>query len=406
MARVKLTKREIDRAAPAACAPDKKYAPDSFLWDTEVMGLGLRVSRGGTKSFVFQYRRDTGKHAKRVTLGRYGTQLTLDQARKRARSILGSGSDPAAERRARREAKTVRDLSAKFMAEHASKRADSTRRNYQMLWDLHLLPALGSKAVGEVTWGDINALHERMKETPYMANRVLSLVSKAFGLAMRWGMFPEDRANPGGGHDRYEELRPGRSLQRGELKQLGKALAEKSDRSLAAAAVRTCILTGCRPSEIRNLRWSELDEAGRVVDLPETKTGRRTIYLGTAAAAIVATRPRIGEYVFPGKAAGKPLHDFKDLENRLRKNAKLSCRPYDWYRHTFISWGLELGVPIDRLKIIVGHSTQSGRDVTGRYTHYRTATLLADADKISSAIDAALRGAEPQSKVVAFPGSA
>ena len=46
--RVKLTKRVVD---------DLKTGPNErFLWDREVRGFGLRVSPGGTITYVLQYR--------------------------------------------------------------------------------------------------------------------------------------------------------------------------------------------------------------------------------------------------------------------------------------------------------------------------------------------------------------
>lgn len=61
----------------------------------------------GVKSFIARYRVDGGgRTAKRrtYTLGRYGT-MTLDQARKQAKAILGAvanGDDPVERRAAKR----------------------------------------------------------------------------------------------------------------------------------------------------------------------------------------------------------------------------------------------------------------------------------------------------------------
>jgi integrase len=68
-----------------------------------------------------------------------------------------------------------------------------------------------------------------------------------------------------------------------------------------------------------------------------------------------------------------------------------SVRLYDATRHTFTTWAEELGVPIDRVKRLVGHSVQ---DITSRYTHQRREVLLADADRVAGAITAMLKGEE------------
>lgn len=88
---MKLQKREIDLLA---CPPDRA---DVLVFDDELTGFALRVTRAGTKTFLFQYRR--GSAVRRLRLGTYG-DLTPAQARKlaeRARGQVAEGRDPAAE---------------------------------------------------------------------------------------------------------------------------------------------------------------------------------------------------------------------------------------------------------------------------------------------------------------------
>lgn len=61
-----------------------------------------------------------------------------------------------------------------------------------MLFRLYLLPALGARKMAAVTWKDLDALHRKLAHAPYQANRLLSLASKAWALATRWGWFPRD----------------------------------------------------------------------------------------------------------------------------------------------------------------------------------------------------------------------
>jgi integrase len=365
---------------------------DLLIWDDKIAGFGLRVTAGGTKSFVFQYQAPDGRH-KRTTLGQHGTHLTVKQARKLAadkRVKVQAGRDPVAEKKAVREAPTVKDLADRFLSEHAVKLSASSQRNCKIIWDKHILPALGTTPLDQVTWFDLERLHYKMRETPYMANRTLAVASKAWALAARWGWWPRDRANPARGHDLNPERRRGRALEETELAALGHALAHEGDASLAAA-LRVCMLVGCRPSEVRTLKWSDLRENGRRAELAKSKTGPRSLYLGKPAADLIASQRRIGAYVFPGRWRRQPLADFKGVWTRVKEGAELeqSVRLYDACRHTFTTWALELGIPIERVKILIGHSTG---DVTARYTHYRTSVLLADADLVSKRIDLALNG--------------
>lgn len=141
----------------------------------------------------------------------------------------------------------MRDLAARYLQEHASKRSASTRRAAEMLFRLYLIPALGSRKVADVTWNDLNTLHRKLAHAPYQANRLLSLASKAWALATRWGWFPRTLPNPACDHDRYPEQPRGRALDRKQLARLGTALDRERNGLTSVAALRFCLLTGCRP---------------------------------------------------------------------------------------------------------------------------------------------------------------
>jgi integrase len=67
------------------------------------------------------------------------------------------------------------------------------------------------------------------------------------------------------------------------------------------------LCTGLRRAEALELPWSEVGD--NVINLPgeRTKTGvGRAVLLGPRMAAMLAARPRAGEYVFPNPSTGKP----------------------------------------------------------------------------------------------------
>ena len=87
--RKKLTKQII--------AATKSQDREIIIWDSEVLGLGLRITRTGAKSFILKTRIGGGRLApiKKPTLGKVG-DLTLDQARSRARqwkTLAANGID-------------------------------------------------------------------------------------------------------------------------------------------------------------------------------------------------------------------------------------------------------------------------------------------------------------------------
>ncbi len=387
----------------------RKVKPDAnrvlYIWDAEQVGFGLRVTKTGIRSYFFEYSLPGWRSPRRMTIGR-ATDLTLDKARVKARDLrerVMVGIDPLEERAEERAQPTVRDLAERFMREHASLKAASTRRNYKMLWDLYLLPAIGRRKVVEVTWADIAELHRRMLTTPYQANRVLALASKAFVLATQWGWWPRDVPNPARDHHRYTEDRQrGQALTPDQLRAVGQALEAETEGSITAACLRTVILTGARPGEILKARWQDLEMDGRLIRLRVAKTGPRSVYLGKSAAEIVEAQPRLGEFVFAGSSPRKPMYDLKAIWYRIKRRAELPerIRLYDATRHTFISTALEIGIALDRVKILAGHAVSS--DITARYTHYRPDRLLLDADVVAESLNVALHGRESNGNVLAF----
>jgi len=392
----KITKRLVD-------ATHADPARDILVWDTETAGFGLRVSRGGVKSYVFQYK--VHGRARRMTLGEHGRALTLDAARKLAvsrRLAVQAGGDPATEAKTAATAPTVRDLAARYLEEHASKRSASTRRNAEMLFRLYLLPALSSRKVAAVTWNDLEVVHRKLAHAPYQANRLLALASKAWALAARWGWFPRDLPNPARAHDRHPEQPRGRALDRDQLARLGAALDAERDET-SVAALRFCLLTGCRPGEALAARWEAVDLAARVWRLPAAKTGPRSVYLGTPAVEVLSDLARGGPWLFSGRGGvDAPLSSLRALWERVAARAELpeGLRLYDATRHTFATTAAELEVPRDVRKLLMGHA--AGQEAHDRYLH-ATAVLLRAADLVAGELVASLRGEQaPEARLLRF----
>ena len=101
-----------------------------------------------------------------------------------------------------------------------------------------------------------------MRATPAAANAALGLLSKMFKMVEAWGLLPSGE-NPCRGFRRYRTRKRERFLTQDEFRRLGRALsdleAEGKAWPVAAAAIRLLALTGCRRSEILDLRWDNVD---------------------------------------------------------------------------------------------------------------------------------------------------
>jgi integrase len=93
----------------------------------------------------------------------------------------------------------------------------------------------------------------------------------------------------------------------------GAPKAENRSRTLdlfAVAAIRLLILTGARLREILDAQWQHVDLERSVIFLPDSKTGKKPVYLSAAALEVLAGLPRIeGRISFRAKrpVSRKPI---------------------------------------------------------------------------------------------------
>lgn len=382
----RLTKRVVDQLAP--------QPRDYFAWETELPGFGVRIFPSGRKSYLIQYR-DTHGRTRRYVLGPHGV-LTPDQARTLAQQALArvrAGANPAQERQDARQAPTVQDLAARFLRDHVATLRPGTQRTYRLALSGHILPALDTLAVPAVTRADIQALHQRLRATPYQANRVLALCATLFAHAEAWGLRPEG-SNPARRIARYREYKRERFLTGPELARLGQVLARAERDGLAGRAtvalLRLLILTGARLGEIQTLRWEWIDWRRAVVRLPESKSGAKTLYLAPAALAELRRLvPQSQGLVLPGTRPGKPrVHPHKSWRRLCAAADLTDLRPHD-LRHTFASTGATLGLSLQVIGKLLGHADAA---TTQRYAHLAPDPVQQAAELVAEAIAKALGG--------------
>lgn len=380
----KLTKRCVDAAKPG-----------TTIWDGEIPGFGLRVSKSGARSYVLKYRR--GAAQRWLTIGRHGAPWTPETARSEAKKLLGrieEGQDPAAERAENRTAETLSEFAETYLANYArqQKKASSVAEDERNLKN-HILPALGRIRMRDIARADIARLHLSMKATPYAANRCRALLAHMFKMAERWGVRPEN-SNPCVHVDKYKEKGRDRFLSQAELKRLGRVLAFLERKSVAPydiAAIRLLLLTGARLSEILKLRWDNIDFEGKQIRLSDSKTGAKTIALSAPALAVLSALERQDKnpHVICGAKAGAHLVNIQKPWRRIRKAAGLSNVRLHDLRHSYASVAVAGGMSLPLIGSLLGHSQPQ---TTARYAHLADDPRLAAANTVASAISASMSG--------------
>jgi integrase len=399
MPRGRISKRSVD-ALVCPAGRDRE-----FLWDDGLSGFGVAAFPTGKKVYVCQYRQDG--RSRRSNIGEHG-RLTPDEARSEAKKLLGiveAGSDPIAERRKERGVRTFAAVAEDFLALHvATKRKGRTGGEYRCTLQKHLLPAIGTKRIVEVRRADVTRLHAALVGTPYAANRMLSLISSIWNWAAKRDEVAL-AANPCRGIERYPEHGRERYLTGDEWGRLGAALGSfeaAGGDPYAAAAIRLLILTGARLREVLDAKWSEVDLQRGVIFLPDSKTGKKTLYLSTAALEVLASLPRTDNpHIIPGEARGGAKSGLRKPFTAVCKLAGLKGLRIHDLRHSFASVGAgeALGLPV--VGKLLGHTLPR---TTAKYAHLDSDPMRRAVDTIGATISAAMARDQPTGEVVPLRG--
>jgi integrase len=341
-----------------------------ITYDPALPGFGVRITAAGHRAFVLTYWNRAGRQ-RRYTIGSF-PDWSVTGAREEARRLkraIDQGDDPLAEIAAERAAPIVNDLIKRFFEEHVARKRPRTQYDYRNMIERHLRPALGRMKVAEVAWGDVDALHRRITKIgrATQANRVVTMVSKMFALAVRWKMRAD---NPAKGIERNQEQKRKRYPSADELKRLTAALDQHADQQ-AADIFRVCLLTGCRSGEAMAARWADLDLTTGIWTKLGSTTKQKTdhvVPLSAPAQQLLTElrRKTNGPWVFP--ADSKPGHRVTVQKSWLAlcAAAKINGLRIHDLRHGFASQLVSSGASLPLIGSLLGHSNPQ---TTARYAH-------------------------------------
>ena len=215
-------------------------------------------------------------------------------------------------------------------------------------------------------------------------------MSKFFNWCEQHG-YRDDFSNPTRHVEKFKEKPRHRYLSTEEQKRLGKALnqaeAENIASPYAANAIRLLSLTGARLREITHLKWDFVNFERGTLDLPDSKTGHKTIYLNAAAKDILSqiVRQADNPYVICGIIPGGPLINLQKPWSRIRAIADLEdVRMHD-LRHTFASVAAMGGMSLPMIGALLGHSQPQ---TTARYAHLAANPMMEASEQIGKQIAA------------------
>ena len=297
MARHHLTAAGLSRIKPPITGQIDHF-------DAGYPGLALRVSYGGSRSWVYFYRWQ-GKQ-KRLTLGPWPA-LDLAKARdtwRDARKRLAVGQEPAA---LASSAVAGDDFAA--VASLWLKRDQADNRSHdevERILRREVLPAWGHLRISDITRRQILELIDGIADrgAVTLARRCHAHLHRLFRWSVGRGILEAnpmtDLPKPGA------EVRRKRVLSDDELRLAWEA-AERIGWPMGSA-IQLLILTAARREEIGGLQWPEIDLERNEINLEgeRTKNGEeRTIPLSNTAKNLIERLPRIADSAFVFTTTGE-----------------------------------------------------------------------------------------------------
>jgi integrase len=362
--------------------------------DTKLKGFGIRVTSGGTKTYVVEKR--IGRKVRRVTLGRSNV-LSAEEARKRAQEFLGkvaAGRDPIAEK----HASAARDITLlkvleTYLADRGAKLKPRTRDQYRDVivgrrkdGSPTAFADWRSKRVLDITAEMVQRRHRQLSEGhgPAWANlamRVLRLLLNYPVDASGQSLIPQNpvkglsRARLWNVVDRRQHM-----LHVEDMPAWSQGLEAINE--VGRDYLLMVLITGLRRREAAPLRFCDIDTKTRTLRVRDTKNGTdHVLPLSIQLLALIerrrgATVKRLDaankpaadaiadEFLFPGRKPDSCITEPKTLTQAIARVCGVHTSVHD-LRRTFATTAERLDISSYAVKRLLNHRT--GNDVTDGY---------------------------------------
>jgi integrase len=351
-----LTDPFVRNLKPAA--PGQRYAVSDAL----VPGLRVRVTDRGHRSYVLWRRvNKKAKSASALALGDVG-QLTLAEAREKARAWLAqieAGQDPRAATRMEREATFGAVVEDYFRRHVAGKRkAKDVKREMRN----ELVRRWKDKPVTAITRRDIIRMVDEIKDrgATYQAHNLFGHCKTFFRWAVEKDILQSSPA---------DHLNTTRLI--GPRKPRQRVLNDDEVRAFWAATgempypygpmFRMLLLTGQREREVAEAQWGEFDLPNKLWTVPPERFKSDATHLVPLSDDVLALlgelpRWRAGDFLFSSSGGRRPALAFSGAKAKLDE---LMGDPPPWKTHDLrrvVRTNLSaLRIPDHIAEMVIGH---------------------------------------------------
>ena len=409
MAKVTFT---AGRLAAFKCPADKQQV---FLWDSNAKGLGLRATQNGQPAFIFEGKFQ-GKTV-RIAIGSLDA-WTIPQAQAKARELqrlIDEGKDP----RSLKHDAIAAAIAKQEQVQAQRQKAEREALTFGEVWQAYI-------ADRRKHWGEHNLRdHQRMVQQAGQAHKRGNGVTVAAPLAVfvpmrlidinaeaveQWAA-KEGQERPTRARlakrllraflnwcqeqKEYEALTPAKnpSTTRRTNEALGKAepkqvvllreqlpawfVAVKGLQSPAISAYLQCLLlTGARPTELRKLRWDDINTQWNSLSIRDKvasqggRDGTRIIPLTPYVKHLILQLPKRNEWVFSSELLNQPISSPNHRLGDVCAVAGIQHLTIHDLRRSFGSLAEWLGKPEGVINNIQGHAAKGTAE-----RHYRVRPL-------------------------------
>jgi integrase len=373
------------------CPPEKGQA---FYWDAKVPGFGLRVTKNGVRAYIFESR--VNGQTRRQTIG-HPASWTLGAARAEAskrKTETDRGLDP-------------RKLKAEAAAAHKAELALNAARTVTVseAWSVYLeegkkrwgprhykdhlakaqpggrISARGTRGRGVTIPGPLfefmgmklselsaSIVEEWAEREAKIRDKSASLGRRHLQAFLNWcAQQPEFASsisgNPAMTRRTQLSLRSAivkkKVLQRQQLAAWFSAVT-KLPNPVIGAYLQTLLLTGGRPSEVRNIQWKDLDFTWMTLTIRDKVEGTRIIPLTPYVHHLLCALPRRSDWVFsathtPAGGVAKPISSPNAIHAKACSIANIDGVVLHGLRGSFKTLSEWIESPVGVVAQIMGH---------------------------------------------------
>lgn len=349
-----------------------------YQWQKDVPGLAVRINKSGRTCYVVKYSLNGRQVMDTIDSC---DSMTKDQARslvQQMRALARQGINPKFLLGSLVDSRGVhpgtvlfKTFAEEYISRHAKVHKSSWLKDQQRI-DCYLQGWM-ELPLNSITPKHASILKERLKATPYAANRLFEQVSLMFKLAIKWGYLPPSYINPAFEIGYFEEISRDRFIRKQEMVQLAEVLRVYPHK-MAVNCIKFDLYTGLRSGELTRLRWKNVDifDGFLILDKKQVKTKRQHILpLSEPAMEILKelwkTRDPSNPFVFAGGRPGTHINRIDKHWRKIRKQAGLEDVWVHDLRRTVGSWTVQKTGNVAVVSEILNHTQEYTTETYGRF---------------------------------------